>query len=258
MLPGNPFRQDYPCFGASDTGSQGDDEIAIRHRSPAVRCVGGTCPQSAVMNTGQTETNQQSTMPGGDNTLGWSTGKPNNTCFVRHQGIGWIPAIPLQRWVRDESTPIDQPALVLTDTCMAGPCREGSGAPEPSPAWPHGMVHGIRPGVRGPGRRWYTDIKAAQCAANGLPVRISSTDCCFVGSWTWTCWSAALMRQPSPGTGRGSGRTMRAESCSTRWCWQHPRRVCRSTRVSVWPPDRSCGLNQELPSQGKTTASSHK
>ncbi len=33
---------------------------------------------------------------------------------------------------------------------------------------------------------------------------------------------------------------------------------CRWTRVSVWPPDRGCDLNQELPSQGKTTASSHK
>lgn len=38
-LPGNPFRQAYPCFDTSDTGSQSDGNFAIHHRSPTVRCV---------------------------------------------------------------------------------------------------------------------------------------------------------------------------------------------------------------------------
>jgi len=63
-LPGNPFRQAYPCFDTSDTGSQSDGNFAIHHRSPTVRCVNRTCPQSAVMAARQVKTNQKSTMPG--------------------------------------------------------------------------------------------------------------------------------------------------------------------------------------------------
>ncbi len=77
--------------------------------------------------------------------------------------------------LRDESTLIDQPALVLTDTGMAGPCRTGSGAPEPSPAWPHGMAHGIRPGSGSPdadGTQPLLTIKAALLNA-GLAVEES-------------------------------------------------------------------------------------
>jgi hypothetical protein len=85
------------------------------------------------------------------NTLGWSTGKPDSTCFVCPQGIG-CPCHPVAAMgFRDESTPIDQPALVLTDTCMAGPYRTGSGAPEPSHLPGHMAwctAFGLAPGSR--------------------------------------------------------------------------------------------------------------
>lgn len=65
---------------------------------------------------------------------------------------------------RDESTPIDQPALVLTDTGSVPYRFRRAGTITP---WPHGIAHGMRPGVRGPGRRWCTAIKAAPLRAVG-------------------------------------------------------------------------------------------
>ena len=65
----------------------------------------------------------------------------------------------------DEATPIDQPALVLTDTGSVPYRFRCAGTITP---WPHGMAHGIRPGPGSPDAggaqlsRWLLSVLAVE------------------------------------------------------------------------------------------------
>lgn len=122
--------------------------IADRCRRNGGRCMGRACPQSAGMDTGQAETNQHArcfrvSMTHGDGVPESSTAPASS---VPKEADGSLPSR-----CRDGFSGRIPPSTNLPwFRPIRAPYRIGFGAPEPSPAWPHGMAHGIRPGSRSP------------------------------------------------------------------------------------------------------------